>query len=81
MDACSKQIWRANAYCRRGGTLTPADMGFYDMREETRYEVPEAVLSTLRMLCADPSNHVMILSGLGRDKASTCRKCSHRASE
>jgi len=30
--------------------------------------VPESVLSTLRALCADPNNFVMILSGLGRDK-------------
>jgi len=53
-----------------GGTLMPADTGFYDMREESRYQVPELVLSVLRMLCADPNNHVMILSGLGRDKVS-----------
>eukprot|EP00316_Scyphosphaera_apsteinii_P000273 CAMPEP_0119325226 /NCGR_PEP_ID=MMETSP1333-20130426/65276_1 /TAXON_ID=418940 /ORGANISM="Scyphosphaera apsteinii, Strain RCC1455" /LENGTH=1012 /DNA_ID=CAMNT_0007333143 /DNA_START=95 /DNA_END=3133 /DNA_ORIENTATION=- len=53
-----------------GGTLTEGitDMGFFDVREETQFEVPEAVLSVLRNLCANPNNHVMILSGLGRDK-------------
>ena len=51
-----------------GGTLTPADTGFYDARDAEKYEVAESVLTTLRALCADPSNHVMILSGLGRDK-------------
>ena len=52
-----------------GGTLTPADTGFYDVREEGKYEVPDSVLATLRQLCADPHNHVMVLSGLGRDTA------------
>jgi len=51
-----------------GGTLTAADGGIYDLREEGRYEVPEATLSVLRTLCADPNNHVCVLSGLGRDK-------------
>ncbi|EOD25091.1 hypothetical protein EMIHUDRAFT_450438 [Emiliania huxleyi CCMP1516] len=41
-----------------GGTLTPADTGFYDVREEGKYEVPSSVLTTLRQLCADPHNHV-----------------------
>lgn len=50
-----------------GGTLTPADTGFYDVREEGKYEVPSSVLTTLRQLCADPLNHVMVISGLGRD--------------
>jgi len=51
-----------------GGTLSPADTAFYDMREQSLYELPESVLSALRILCADPANHVMIISGLGRDK-------------
>jgi len=51
-----------------GGTLTPADSGFYDARDAEKYEVPESVLDVLRILCADPNNHVMILSGLNRDK-------------
>jgi len=51
-----------------GGTLTPADSGFYDARDAEKYEVPESVLTTLRALCADPNTHVMILSGLSRDK-------------
>mmetsp|Transcript_16297 Transcript_16297/g.48310 ORF Transcript_16297/g.48310 Transcript_16297/m.48310 type:complete len:1006 (-) Transcript_16297:237-3254(-) len=50
-----------------GGTLTPADTGFYDVREEGKYEVPSSVLTTLRQLCADPHTHVMVISGLGRD--------------
>ena len=54
-----------------GGTLTPADTGFYDVREEGKYEVPSSVLTTLRQLCADPLNHVMVISGLGRDTADT----------
>jgi len=51
-----------------GGTLTPADSGFYDQREEGGFVVPDATLSLLQTLCAEPQNHVMILSGLGRDK-------------
>ena len=51
-----------------GGTLTPSDSGFYDVRDQETFEVSETVLDTLRALCADPNNHVMILSGLGRDK-------------
>ncbi len=51
-----------------GGTLMPADTGFYDERDSEKFEVPENVLELLRSLCADPANHVMILSGLGRDK-------------
>ena len=31
-------------------------------------QVPEATLSVLRTLCADPNNHVCVLSGLGRDQ-------------
>lgn len=54
-----------------GGTLTSAKTGFYDVREDTGFEVPEEVLSILRTLCADPSNHLMILSGLDRDKVQT----------
>ena len=54
-----------------GGTLTAADMGgFYDQREEAKYEVPDHVLQTLRQLCADANNHVMILSGLSREKVN-----------
>lgn len=30
--------------------------------------MPDSTLSSLRALCAVPTNHVMILSGLGRDK-------------
>ena len=33
--------------------------------------MPESVLSTLHALCADPNNHVMILSGLSRDKVQS----------
>ena len=51
-----------------GGTLTPADSGFYDQREEGGFTVPDATLSLLQTLCSEPQNHVMILSGLGRDK-------------
>ena len=54
-----------------GGTLTTADTGFYDVRDEEKYAVPESVLSTLRALCEDPNNHVMILSGLNRDKVQS----------
>ncbi len=51
-----------------GGTLAPADTGFYDEREEGSASAPPQVLEVLRTLCADPSNHVMIVSGLSRDK-------------
>eukprot|EP00966_Prymnesium_polylepis_P149524 3454546-Prymnesium_polylepis.1 len=51
-----------------GGTITPAINDLYDHREHDTYEVPESTLSVLRALCADPNNHVMVVSGLGRDK-------------
>jgi len=52
-----------------GGTLTPADsLGFNDTRDADSYAVPESVLEVLRLLCADPANHVMILSGLRHDR-------------
>ena len=52
-----------------GGTLAPADnTGFYDARDGEDFQVAESVLSTLRVLCADPNNHVMILSGLSKEK-------------
>jgi len=54
-----------------GGTLTPADIGFYDHRETDAYAVPEDVLAVLRTLAADSKNHVMILSGLSRSKVET----------
>ena len=31
-------------------------------------QVAESTLAVLRTLCAEPQNHVMILSGVGRDK-------------
>ena len=46
-----------------GGTLSPADMGFYDQRDTDKYQLPESTLAVLRALCADANNHVMILSG------------------
>jgi len=52
-----------------GGTLTPADAGFYDHRATSDgCAIPERVLSALGTLCADPKNHVMILSGLSKEK-------------
>ena len=36
-----------------GGTLTPADTGFYDARDAEKYEVPESVLTTLRIPDSD----------------------------
>jgi len=52
-----------------GGTLTPADAGLYDTRDSTDgHVVPQRVLNALQTLCADPKNHVMILSGLGKEK-------------
>ena len=75
--------WPAARFARLGGTLTPADSGFYDVRDSQTFEVAEGVLATLRALCADPNNHVMILSGLGRTRCSrrlalcpTCRSSS-----
>jgi len=56
-----------------GGTLSPADMGFYDQRDTDKYQLPESTLAVLRALCADANNHVMILSGLGRDKVLYAR--------
>ena len=54
-----------------GGTLTPADIGFYDHRDTDTYAVPEEVLNVLRILASDPKNHVMILSGLSRAKVES----------
>ena len=51
-----------------GGTLTTADSGIYDARDADDHTLPASVVSALTALCADPANHVMILSGLGRDK-------------
>lgn len=53
---------------RATGTLTVPDAGFYDHRDVESYSVPEHVLAVLRALCAVPTNHVIILSGLGRNK-------------
>ena len=57
-----------------GGTLTPANTDFYDVRSTDAYALPESVLEVLRTLCADPANHVMILSGLSRDKVEEAFK-------
>ena len=35
------------------------------------FQVPESVLAVLRALCSDPNNHIMIMSGLSRDKVQT----------
>ncbi|KAL1510997.1 hypothetical protein AB1Y20_005822 [Prymnesium parvum] len=51
-----------------GGTITPTVNDLYDQRDQDSYQVPESTLSVLRALCADSSNHVMIVSGLSRDK-------------
>jgi len=51
-----------------GGTIMPAASSFYDKRDAADHAVPQEVLALLTSLCADPSNDVMILSGLGRDK-------------
>ena len=54
-----------------GGTLTPpVTDGFYDQRDTEAYSVPQPVLAALTTLCADPKNQVMILSGLGKEKAA-----------
>jgi len=51
-----------------GGTLAPADAGFYDQRDAAGYALPQKVLETLTTLCAQPNCHVMIMSGLPLDK-------------
>eukprot|EP00931_Biecheleriopsis_adriatica_P060235 TRINITY_DN36154_c0_g1_i1.p1 TRINITY_DN36154_c0_g1~~TRINITY_DN36154_c0_g1_i1.p1 ORF type:complete len:605 (+),score=106.61 TRINITY_DN36154_c0_g1_i1:740-2554(+) len=51
-----------------GGTLTPSGSGFYDHRDTADSLVSEQVLNVLSKLCADPNTHVMILSGLSKDK-------------
>lgn len=51
-----------------GGTLTPAGTGFYDHRDTADSAVPERVMNVLAKLCAEPNIHVMILSGLSKEK-------------
>jgi len=52
-----------------GGTLAPADpKGFFDQRDANGYALPPNVLDALGKLCANPSCHVMIMSGLPREK-------------
>lgn len=51
-----------------GGTLTPAGTGFYDHRDTAASVVPERVLSVLTKLCAQTNTHVMLLSGLSKEK-------------
>ena len=63
-----------------GGTLTPADSGFYDQRDATCFALPVNVLEALRKLCAHPSCHVMIMSGLPKDKARLCTSAAFAAS-
>ena len=48
-----------------GGTLAPAEKTSYETRDNA---LPEKVLSALAALCNDPSCHVMIMSGLDKDK-------------
>ena len=48
-----------------GGTLAPAEKSSYENRDAA---LPENVLAALGTLCADPSCHVMIMSGLDKDK-------------
>ena len=51
-----------------GGTIAPADAaGFYDQRDKD-CSLPENVLSALGTLCAHPSCHVMIMSGLRKER-------------
>jgi len=55
-----------------GGTLTPGQSSaHYDTRDDDVYAVPPKVIEVLTELCADPRNHVMILSGLGKDKVAS----------
>ena len=49
-------------------TPTPALTLTLTLNQEGGFTVPEATLSLLRALCSEPQNHLMILSGLGRDK-------------
>jgi len=51
-----------------GGTLAPATTGFYDDRDAAGYALPQNVLDALGTLCAHSSCHVMIMSGLTKDK-------------
>jgi len=52
-----------------GGTLQAADpKGFYDQRDADGYALPQNVFEALTKLCAHPSCHVMIMSGLPREK-------------
>ena len=54
-----------------GGTLAPADpKGFFDQRDANGYALPPNVLDALGKLCANPSCHVMIMSGLPREKVT-----------
>jgi len=51
-----------------GGTITAAGSSLYDKRDNVDHVVPANVIKVLTALCANPSNHVMILSGLSKDK-------------
>jgi len=51
-----------------GGTLAPADKSFYDQRDVGGTTLPQNVLAALTTLCAHPSCHVMIMSGLDKAK-------------
>ena len=51
-----------------GGTIAPADAGFYDQRDATGYALPQNVLDALGTLCNSPGCHVMIMSGLTKEK-------------
>ena len=54
--------------------------GFYDQRDATCFALPVNVLEALRKLCAHPSCHVMIMSGLPKDKARLCTSAAFAAS-
>ncbi|KAL3910569.1 MAG: hypothetical protein SGPRY_009008, partial [Prymnesium sp.] len=51
-----------------GGTITPTVNDLYDHRDQDSYQVPETTLAVLRGLCSDTHNHVMVVSGLSREK-------------
>ena len=51
-----------------GGTLAPAEASFYDKRAAGGTALPQNVLDALGTLCADPTCHVMIMSGLDKEK-------------
>mmetsp|Transcript_44767 Transcript_44767/g.117413 ORF Transcript_44767/g.117413 Transcript_44767/m.117413 type:complete len:836 (+) Transcript_44767:25-2532(+) len=51
-----------------GGTIVPSSTNFYDERDSTGCQLPQNVIEALATLSDHPSCHVMIMSGLSKEK-------------